>query len=218
MLIVIVMGVLYFAAFYKVPEKYTPIQSQKIYDMFTKEDTETDELQSGSLALINYNQINSKREASKIETLIKEQKRIKEGLKQKQIKKIVETINKENLPSTLELNYQSLHKVVSESKKSFFFALQQELSGITVNLVSYTPYNNRGILKIKIENNSQSYFFYSSISLQGAKVQIFGPQFTKTNGSSDIYLLFDPDARKSFTLSIIEQQSKRLFKINFSIP
>jgi len=218
MLIVIVMGVLFFVSFYKAPEKYTPIQSQKIYDMFDKGDTSTEETEQ-SLAIINLSKMKSEQKqtsAEKVVRIINEQKNKKLIETKKQIKEMVGTIKNEQLVPVPD--YQLFHKLVSESKNNFYFTLQQELSGITVNLVSYTPYNNKGILKVKIDNNSNSYFFYSSILLQGTPAQVYGPQFTKTGGSSNLYLLFDPAGKKTFVLSINEQQSKRVFKFDFSIP
>jgi len=219
-LIVIIMGVLYLAAFYKAPEKYTPIASQKIYDLFASEDTSTEQAQE-SLAIIDINKTKLEQKqttADKVANVINEQKNRKLKETKKQIKEMVETISKEKQGAALEINYQFLHNVVTESKKSFFFELQQELNGVKVSLVSYTPYENKGVLKIKIENNSSSYFFYSSFSLRGLKSQLYGSQFVKTGGTSDLYLVFEPTINKSLTLDVIEQQSKRIFKINFNIP
>lgn len=225
-LIVIAMGVLYFAAFFKAPEKYTPFEGQKIYSLFDKEDTGTEESQPGGLALVDYGRVKTERKegnpekAAKVEKLIKEQKKIKESAKKKQITEVVEAVKKEEpAQPPAALNYQSLHQIITESNGGYFYQLQQESNEVILHLISYTPYNDKGILKIKIENNSRSYFFYSSISVQGISTQVFGPQFVKSNGSSILYLSLNNVSNKSnLILTVTEQQSKRIFKINFFIP
>jgi len=223
MLIVIIMGVLYFAAFYKVPEKYTPIASQKIYDMFAGEDTSTEQTQE-SLAIIDINKMKPEQKqepAAKVNNLINEQKRVQKKETKQHIKEVVES---QQPGKTEEVNYYSIRDYVSNSSKSYFFNdIKAEAGKVSLRLISYTPYNNKGILKIEIINSSSAYFFIGGISITSPGENIlekpYGDQFIKAEGTLTLYCVIKTATKKGLNLKVLESEdSKKALKVDFNLP
>lgn len=159
----------------------------------------------------------------KIEKIIKT---AKTKQKEKVLEKVAQAVEQTKTgqprePSIQEpLTYQSIRQIVTQSDKNYFYKLQTESNDIILALISFTPYENKGILKIKIDNNSKSYFFIGGVSVSSISTQFFGEQFVKSQGSIVAYLLLNNvNVRSGLTLTVLESgESAKSLRLNFSLP
>lgn len=149
-------------------------------------------------------------------------KQSKPSRKAKKVKPKEKTSPDKSLAS---LNYYTLKNIVKESEKTYFYTdVKTGLSHVELELVSFTPYKDKGILKLSLNNNSKQYFFVATVNItkQNDKIpsDFFGTQFVAPNNSQVLYVLMrDLSIKKRLILNVIESGGReRWLKIKYSFP
>jgi len=124
------------------------------------------------------------------------------------------------------LNYHTIKNIIQKSQRTYFYPnTKTSTSGIELQLVSFTPYENKGILKLSLTNNSKQYFFIATTNVtinndEKISSDFFGQQFLGPQDTIDIYiLLHNTSTRKDLIFNLIESGGQnRWLKIKFSLP
>ncbi|HAX61068.1 MAG TPA: hypothetical protein DCX95_00690 [Elusimicrobia bacterium] len=123
-------------------------------------------------------------------------------------------------------NFFVLNNIVKESDKIYFFTEKEKTIGdVTVSIYSTTPYKDKDILKFRVINNQQQYFFISNISLYEQKQLIFANYYNESlvgpEKTLECIALMPRQKQKYLTLKLIESGGKnknRNFSIDFNTP
>ncbi len=142
--------------------------------------------------------------------------------KTKEEKETKETEFKQ-IPKQEELNFQNIKIYVNKNTKTYFYPTLSSGKDVIVSVVSYTPFEQQqGILKIKIENNQESFFFISTFQILSAvtneklPIKVFCEQFVSPASSIEGFILF-PTTEKKF-IFVLQDNTGKVFKLNFNIP
>ncbi|MDI6640712.1 MAG: hypothetical protein QME68_00155 [Elusimicrobiota bacterium] len=144
-------------------------------------------------------------------------------IEQKKKKPEREDIKQEE--KSLIFNFHTLQNLVEKIEKTYFYPnLKIQHSNIELRIISFTPYKDKGILKLSLSNNSKQYFFIATVGVSKKDTKIpadfFGAQFVAPDSSQILYLLIrEMTVKKDLVLSLIESGGKeRWLKIKFSLP
>lgn len=167
----------------------------------------------------NHNKAVAKTTTKAVETVKTVVEPIKEAVsvKEKEAETPVIQINNDVILDT----YLAIHQAVTNSEKSYFFIDVFAQNGdILISLVSHTVINEKNILKVKIDNNSNAYFFLGTISLSSNNklipIKIYGNKFVKAKDSVLNYYVFDKTLYSKYNLVIQESSKGQEFKIEFN--
>lgn len=120
-----------------------------------------------------------------------------------------------------ELSYYSIKKYVAGNPKTYFYPSLSTGKEIIVSVVSYTPYQQQDILKFKIKNNSNSFFFISNVNIttennEKLPIKFFSEQFVSPDNELEGYILFPLISKK--LIFILQDNTNKAFKLNFNVP
>lgn len=132
------------------------------------------------------------------------------------------TVQKEIPQESLNIN--KVRDIVNSSQKKYYFpGAEKTLNDVSFKVKSITPWQNKSILTIELNNGLASYFFIANISvaIAGAPlpVEIFNEPFINGKVLSTIFVITRP--LKSETVTVILSESgggKRRFELPVSIP
>ena len=132
------------------------------------------------------------------------------------------TIQKETPLEILNIN--KVRDMVNNSEKSYFFpGIEKTMGDVTLTVKSVTPYQNKSILTISLNNAQSGYFFISNISVTSAgaplQIETFNDPFIPGKKTATFFVITRQLKAEAVAVKVSESGAgKRIFDLSVAIP
>lgn len=132
------------------------------------------------------------------------------------------TVQKE-IPQEV-LNVNKVRDIVKNSEKTYFFpGIEKTLDDVTFAVKSVTPWQNKSILTMELNNNQSGYFFISNLGLSAAGAPLAGENFNDpfVLGKTKVTFFIITRQLKSEAIAVRLSESRganRRFELPVAIP
>ncbi|MDD5688536.1 MAG: hypothetical protein PHE88_11975 [Elusimicrobia bacterium] len=130
----------------------------------------------------------------------------------------------EKQETELVFNFNTLNNIIKKADKTYFFSGKENtINDVTVRIYSTTPWQEKNIVKFKVINSQQKYFFIANVSLyeqqQLIAAEIYNEPLVAPEKTGEFIVLLPIQKQKQITLKLTESGDKgRVFSIAFDIP